>query len=475
MHGGVVWVVCERAMVTRQAHGTARAAALPRRRRRRRRRQLGPSHTHSHAAAGAGPGARVAHNVAALLLVDQARGVSAKGLEGGHNVQGGALAAQLRVAGLDGACARGRVVWAGAGISEGIGARPVLECSGRGARAGGRAGGLHCAVCSPARPARAPSAAPGTPAAGCMRAGAPPPTPAARTAVDHEGGAVEAGHGDDGARHVLVAAGQADVGVVPLRAHHRLNRVWGAHEVGVGRFGRMWARVAWARCLAAAPRARPVSTLPPPPAWHCRPAMRCAALCPRAGPPPPCPLRSPAMISRDCRLKDMPSVPMEIPSDTPMVLNCRPTMPARRGQGGAGRQGGATCVSWRGQLPAAAMPAAAMPAAAAGEAWTGRREERSPASCTPALTSRARSFRCMLQGLPSHHTLLMPTCVRRGGGAGSCWHALRGWAGRPPSTLQRQRRCPASRERHSSGASVDAQRPAPSSGGAPAACPCPPG
>jgi hypothetical protein len=68
------------------------------------------------------------------------------------------------------------------------------------------------------------------------------------------------------------------------------------------------------------------------------------------------------MRSRDCREKLMPLVPMEMPSLTPMVLNRRPT---------------------------------------------------SPASSTPAFTSAARSFRCMLQGLPSHHTLLMPTCGAR--------------------------------------------------------------
>ena len=54
----------------------------------------------------------------------------------------------------------------------------------------------------------------------------------------------------------------------------------------------------------------------------------------------------------------MPDVPMDIPSLTPTVLNCRPT---------------------------------------------------SPAAVTPSFTVSARSRRCMLQGLPSYHTLAMPT------------------------------------------------------------------
>ncbi len=54
----------------------------------------------------------------------------------------------------------------------------------------------------------------------------------------------------------------------------------------------------------------------------------------------------------------MPSVPIEMPSLTPMVLNRMPT---------------------------------------------------SPAATTPSFTLAARSFRCMLQVLPSYHTLAMPT------------------------------------------------------------------
>ena len=66
-----------------------------------------------------------------------------------------------------------------------------------------------------------------------------------------------------------------------------------------------------------------------------------------------------AMRSRDWSEKLMPSVPMEMPSLTPMVLKRMPTRPA---------------------------------------------------AATPSLTSSARSRRCMLQGLPSYHTLAMPTC-----------------------------------------------------------------
>ena len=46
-----------------------------------------------------------------------------------------------------------------------------------------------------------------------------------RAAVDHERGAVQPAHGHQAAGHVLVAAGERDVGVVPLGAHHRLDRV----------------------------------------------------------------------------------------------------------------------------------------------------------------------------------------------------------------------------------------------------------
>ena len=56
----------------------------------------------------------------------------------------------------------------------------------------------------------------------------------------------------------------------------------------------------------------------------------------------------------------MPSVPIEMPSLTPMVLNRMPT---------------------------------------------------SPAAATPSLTSVGQVVRCMLQVLPSYHTLAMPTCA----------------------------------------------------------------
>jgi hypothetical protein len=56
----------------------------------------------------------------------------------------------------------------------------------------------------------------------------------------------------------------------------------------------------------------------------------------------------------------MPSVPIEIPSLTPIVLKQKPTRSAR---------------------------------------------------ATPCLTPTARSFRCMLQGLPSNQTLAIPTCA----------------------------------------------------------------
>ena len=54
----------------------------------------------------------------------------------------------------------------------------------------------------------------------------------------------------------------------------------------------------------------------------------------------------------------MPSVPIEMPSETPMVLKRMPTRPA---------------------------------------------------ATTPSLTFAARSWRCMLQGLPSYQTLAIPT------------------------------------------------------------------
>mmetsp|Transcript_80 Transcript_80/g.176 ORF Transcript_80/g.176 Transcript_80/m.176 type:complete len:625 (-) Transcript_80:19-1893(-) len=43
--------------------------------------------------------------------------------------------------------------------------------------------------------------------------------------VNHEGGSVKAGHSHQGTGHVLVAAGERDVTIVPLSAHHRLDTV----------------------------------------------------------------------------------------------------------------------------------------------------------------------------------------------------------------------------------------------------------
>src|SRR5476649_443264 len=66
-----------------------------------------------------------------------------------------------------------------------------------------------------------------------------------------------------------------------------------------------------------------------------------------------------AIRSRDWSEKLMPSVPIEMPSLTPIVLKRMPTMPA---------------------------------------------------AATPSFTFSASASRCMLQGLPSYHTLAMPTC-----------------------------------------------------------------
>src|SRR5262245_26525683 len=65
-----------------------------------------------------------------------------------------------------------------------------------------------------------------------------------------------------------------------------------------------------------------------------------------------------AIRSRDCSEYDIPSVPIEMPSLTPIVLNRIPTMPH---------------------------------------------------SCTPSLTFSASLLRCMLQVFPSYQTLAIPT------------------------------------------------------------------
>ena len=67
-----------------------------------------------------------------------------------------------------------------------------------------------------------------------------------------------------------------------------------------------------------------------------------------------------AIRSRDCSEKLMPCVPIEMPSDTPIVLK---RIPMRS------------------------------------------------AATTPCFTNPPSSFKCMLQGLPSYHTLAIPTCA----------------------------------------------------------------
>ena len=46
-----------------------------------------------------------------------------------------------------------------------------------------------------------------------------------RSAVDHQAGPVQPAHGDDAARHILIAAGDRDIGVVPLSGHDGFDRV----------------------------------------------------------------------------------------------------------------------------------------------------------------------------------------------------------------------------------------------------------
>ncbi|KAG9792242.1 hypothetical protein KCU88_g816, partial [Aureobasidium melanogenum] len=67
-----------------------------------------------------------------------------------------------------------------------------------------------------------------------------------------------------------------------------------------------------------------------------------------------------AIISRDCRLYRIPVVPIEIASDTPIVLNCIGTIPE---------------------------------------------------SATPFFTMFDRSIKCLLHGLPLYHTDDIPTCA----------------------------------------------------------------
>ncbi len=68
-------------------------------------------------------------------------------------------------------------------------------------------------------------------------------TGADRAAVDHQRRAIEPAHRDQAAGHVLVAAGERDIRVVPLRLHHGLDRIGDqvarlqrvAHAVGAHR------------------------------------------------------------------------------------------------------------------------------------------------------------------------------------------------------------------------------------------------
>ncbi len=46
-----------------------------------------------------------------------------------------------------------------------------------------------------------------------------------RSAVNHDGRAIQPPHGDHAARHVLIAARNGNVGVIPLRRHQGLNRI----------------------------------------------------------------------------------------------------------------------------------------------------------------------------------------------------------------------------------------------------------
>src|SRR5207245_596808 len=52
-----------------------------------------------------------------------------------------------------------------------------------------------------------------------MRTGANRPT------VDHEGWPIHAPHSHDASRHILVASGNGNVGVVPLSVHDGFNRI----------------------------------------------------------------------------------------------------------------------------------------------------------------------------------------------------------------------------------------------------------
>src|SRR4030095_12843003 len=65
-----------------------------------------------------------------------------------------------------------------------------------------------------------------------------------RSAVNHKRRSIQAAHCDQAARHILVATGKRDVGVVPLTTHHRLDGIGDeitrlkreAHAVGPHRY-----------------------------------------------------------------------------------------------------------------------------------------------------------------------------------------------------------------------------------------------
>lgn len=96
-----------------------------------------------------------------------------------------------------------------------------------------------------------------------------------------------------------------------------------------------------------------------------------------------------AITSLDCSEKLIPSVPIDMPSLTPMVLNRNPVSPAsvtpiisRIVDSVTKKE---TEFQWNGSIIAVL--------------W-------------PCFTSPERSIRCMLQGFPSNHTEQMPTCGR---------------------------------------------------------------
>jgi len=82
------------------------------------------------------------------------------------------------------------------------------------------------------------------------------------------------------------------------------------------------------------------------------------------------------MISRDCSEYDIPSVPILIPSLTPIVLNLRKYV---------------TKVEWEIIVELSNL------------------YPISPAGFMPSFTEAERSKRCILQGFPSNHTEQIPT------------------------------------------------------------------